>query len=211
MADIRDSYDSVAEPYSTVFAEGLGPHPRIRGALAWFAELARDVDGPVLDAGCGTGMITGYLHDLGLDAFGVDISPAMVAIARRDHPELRFDVGTMTALPFPDNSVGSVLAYYSTIHIPDAEMPAVLAGFRRVVRPGGVVMVGFHLGDGHRRKTQGYGGHPMNLDVYRRPVGRMAAWLADVGWTIEAEITEPDATAPGGVVIARRPRTAPAH
>ncbi|MFE9404030.1 class I SAM-dependent methyltransferase [Streptomyces sp. NPDC006530] len=48
--------------------------------------------------GCGTGRITAHLRELGLDVFGIDLSPGMVEVARRDHPGLRFDVGSMTDL-----------------------------------------------------------------------------------------------------------------
>lgn len=208
LADIRTSYDTVADAYAALFPDGLAAHPEARGVLAWFAELLRDVDGPVLDAGCGPGHVTAHLRGLGVDAFGIDLSPAMITIARREHPGLRFEVGSMTDLDLPDASVGGVLAFYSLIHLPDHEIPAVLAGFHRVVRPGGMILLGFHVGDGHRHKTEGYGGRPMNLDVHRRPVDRMAGWARDAGFTIGAQILiGPDDPVPGGAVLARRPAT----
>jgi trans-aconitate methyltransferase len=39
--------------------------------------------GPVADVGCGPGNVTAHLHTLGLTAFGVDLSPEMVGLARR--------------------------------------------------------------------------------------------------------------------------------
>lgn len=152
-----------------MFADGLSPQRTVRAALAWFAELARDVGGPVLDAGCGPGLTTSHLQDLGVPAFGLDLSPAMVAIARRKQPHMRFEVGSLTDLDLAESSLGGVLAFYSTIRVPDDDMPAVVAGFRRVVRPGGIVMVGFDVDEAHRRKTEGYGGHPMDLEVHPAP------------------------------------------
>lgn len=59
--------------------------------LCTFAELvARDRLGPVADVGCGTGRITGYLHHLGLDVVGIDLSPGMLAVARQVLPGLCF-------------------------------------------------------------------------------------------------------------------------
>ncbi|MDU0289291.1 class I SAM-dependent methyltransferase [Saccharothrix longispora] len=58
----------------------------------------------------------------------------MVAVARRDHPHLRFDVGSMTDLDLPDGSVAGLLAWFSLIHVPDDEVPGVPAHFRRVLR-----------------------------------------------------------------------------
>jgi SAM-dependent methyltransferase len=206
LEDTRTSYDSAAEGYAAEFYDGLARYPYVRGALALFAELLQDIGGPVLDAGCGTGLLTARMRDLGLDVFGVDLSPGMLAIARRDHPDLRFDVGSMTDLALPDGSVGGVVAFYSVIHVPDDDIPTVFGHFHRVLRPGGVTMIGFHVGDEHRHKTDGYGGRPMNVLVHKRPVERMTTWLRDAGFEVEAQVVlDPDRPAPGGIILARRP------
>ncbi|MFD0207156.1 MULTISPECIES: class I SAM-dependent methyltransferase [Saccharothrix] len=206
LTDTKVSYDTVAESYSDITREALAKTALLRGVLALFAEAAREVGGPVADVGCGPGLITAHLRGLGLDAFGIDLSPRMVEIAHRDHPGVRFDVGSMTDLDLADGSVGGVLAFYSVIHVPDAEVPTVLAHFHRVLRPGGVVMLGFHVGDRVRLKTEGYGGHPMSLHVHRRPVERVAGWLRDAGFTVEAQVLiGPDEEVPGGMLIARTP------
>jgi SAM-dependent methyltransferase len=211
LADTRASYDSAAPGYAERFHDGLARHPYVRGALALFAELLRDVGGPVLDAGCGTGLLSARLHELGLDVIGVDLSPGMLQIARRDHPTLRFEVGSMTELDLPDASVAGVLAFYSVIHVPDEAVPTVLTHFHRVLRPGGVAMLGFHVGDECRYKSEGYGGRPMRLQVHLRPLDRMAGWLRDAGFTVEARIlTEPGEPVPGGILLARRPAPDPA-
>lgn len=205
LADTQTSYDTVAQGYAELFQDGLARHPHVRGALALFAELLRDVGGPVLDAGCGIGLLCGPLRDLGLDVFGIDLSPGMLAIARRRHPELRFEVGSLTDLDVADASVGGVLAFYSVIHVPDEEIPGVFAHFRRVLRPGGVAMIGFHVGDEARLKTEGYGGRPMKVVVHLRPVDRMASWLREAGFTLETSIlTLPDDPVPGGILLVRR-------
>lgn len=203
LADAQESYDTVAESYAR--AVTLDALPVVRGVLALFAERVRAVGGPVVDVGCGPGHVTAYLRDLGLDAFGIDLSPEMVRLARRDHPGLRFEVGSMTDLDVADGSVGGALAWYSTIHVPDDELPAVAAHLHRVLRPGGVAMLGFHVGDRSALKTEGYGGHPMRVHVHRRPVERVSDWLRDAGFVIEVHaLIDPDAEVPGGVVLARR-------
>ena len=186
LADTRTSYDTVAASYADQLRHALDDLPYLRAALTLFASL---VDGgPVADVGCGPGHVTAHLHRLGVDAFGVDLSPAMVDVARREYPRLRFEVGDMTGLHLADASVAGLLAWWSLVHVPDEAVPAIFGEFRRVLRPGGPMMVGFHAGDGVRHKTQGYGGHPMNVHVYRRPPARVATWLRDAGFTVEAEI-----------------------
>lgn len=208
LTDTRTSYDTVADSYTDFTREAFANTPLLRGVLALFAEAARETNGPIADLGCGPGLITSYLRDLGLDVFGIDLSPRMVSIARTDHPALRFEVGSMTDLALPDHSLGGILAFYSVIHIPDAEIPTTFTHFHRVLRPNGLVMLGFHVGDRTTHKTEGYGGHPMSLHVHRRPVHRVATWLRDADFTIEAEVLlNPDKEVPGGMLIARKTTT----
>lgn len=63
-------------------------------------------------------------------------------------------------LDLADASVVGLLAFWSLIHVPDEAVPTVFGHFRRVLRPGGPLLLGFHVGDGSRLKTQGYGGLP---------------------------------------------------
>jgi ubiquinone/menaquinone biosynthesis C-methylase UbiE len=206
LTDTRTSYDTVADNYTDFVRDALANLPDLRGVLALFAEMVRAGGGPVVDVGCGPGHITAHLRDLGLDVFGVDLSPAMIEIARASHPGISFEVGSMTELAVADASVGGVLASFSIIHVPDAEIPAVFAHFHRVLRPGGVAMVGFHVGDRSTIKTEGYGGLPMKVQLHRRPIDRVAAWLRNAGLAVEALIHfAPDKEAGSGFVITRRP------
>lgn len=210
--DTRTSYDTVAVSYADLLRDALAGEPFQRGVLALFAELVRaqrsgsgSGSGLVADVGCGPGRITAHLQRIGLDAFGIDLSPAMIDVARRDHPGLRFEVGSMTRLGLADGCLTGLLAWFSLIHVPDDEVPTVLAEFHRVLRPGGVVLLGFHAGDGSQLKTEGYGGHPMHVYVYRRPPGRVAAWLDAAGFTVEAEMVHrPAPNIEGGFVFAQR-------
>ena len=206
LADTRSSYDTVAVSYADQLRDGLDGRPYLRAGLALFADLVQDAGGgPVADVGCGPGHVTAHLHKLGLDAFGIDVSPGMVEVARSDHPELRFEVGSMTDLRLADESTAGLLAFWSLIHVPDDAVPAVLAGFRRVLRPGAPLLIGFHVGEGSRLKTQGYGGHPMKVRVHRRRPAQLSGWLREAGFTVETEmLLDPEGTAPGAILFARR-------
>ncbi|MEU6589678.1 class I SAM-dependent methyltransferase [Streptomyces sp. NPDC046881] len=206
LADTRTSYDTVAVSYADLIGDALAREPYLRAALALFADSVRAAGGgPVADVGCGPGHVTAHLNELGVEAFGIDLSPGMIDLARRDHPGLRFEVGSMTDLGLPDASVSGLLAFWSLIHVPDTAVPTVLGHFRRVVRPGGPLLLGFHVGDDTRHKTQGYGGHPMNVHVHRRRPDQVSDRLRDAGFTVEAHLlVDLDTSAPGAVLFARR-------
>ncbi len=205
LSDTRSSYDTDATGYAEKVRGLLDAMPYLRASLALYAELVLGAGGgPVADVGCGPGYVSGYLHDAGVDVFGIDLSPEMVAIARRDYPDLRFDVGTMTDLDLADDSVVGVVAFWSVIHVPDHAVPGVFEEFRRVLRPQGLVLVGFHVGDETRHLSEGYTGRPVNVDSHRRQPSQVADWLRDAGFTIEAELViGPDEDVPGAVIFAR--------
>jgi SAM-dependent methyltransferase len=201
----RVSYDTDAAGYAEKVDGLLEANPYLRASLALFAELVRDAGGgPVADVGCGPGYVTRHLNDLGVDAFGIDLSAEMVALARRDFPDLRFEVGTMTDLDLADDSVTGVLAFWSVIHVPDDAVPGVFAQFRRVLRLGGPLLVGFHVGNETRHTRVGYTGRPIDVDSHRRRPDQVADWLREAGFDIEAELVmHPDADVPGAIIIAK--------
>lgn len=204
LSETRSSYDADAPGYAEQVRGLLESHPFIRASLGLFADLVRDSGGgPVADVGCGPGYVTRHLSDLGVDTFGIDLSPEMIAIARRDHPDLRFEVGTMTDLDLADHSVAGVLAFWSVIHVPDDAVPGVFEQFRRVLRPGAPLLVGFHVGDRTIRSTKGYTGRAIGVDSHRRRPDQVSRWLRDAGFTIDGELLmRPYDDVPGAIVFA---------
>jgi SAM-dependent methyltransferase len=205
LSDTRSSYDTDASGYAEKVRGLLGGSPYLRACLALFAELMHGAGGgPVADVGCGPGYVTGYLHDAGVDAFGIDLSPEMIAIARRDYPDLRFEVGTMTDLDLADGSVVGIVAFWSVIHVPDHAIPGVFEQFRRVLQPQGLLLVGFHVGDETRHTSEGYTGRPINVDSHHRQPSKIMGWLREAGFAVEAELEiGPDEDVPQAVIFAR--------
>ncbi|MFI6416559.1 class I SAM-dependent methyltransferase [Streptomyces sp. NPDC050842] len=206
----RRSYDTVAVDYERLLGAQLASTPLDRAMLAAFVEQVNALDGPrtVADLGCGTGRVASHLRELGADVFGVDLSPGMIAVARETYPGLRFEVGSMTALDLPDASLGGALSWYSTVHMPEEELAAGFAEFRRVLAPGGFVLVAFKVGDGKVRLERAYG-HEVALDVYRWSPDRVAELLAAAGLVVAARLVreaDPEESTPQAFLLARRPR-----
>jgi SAM-dependent methyltransferase len=207
VTETRIAYDTVADSYAEELRDLLDASPWDRSVLATFAELV-GATGPVGDLGCGPGRLTGHLASLGLDVFGVDLSPGMVDAARRAHPGLRFEVGSLAALDLEDGSLAGALAWYSLIHTPPAELPPVVAELARVLAPGGRLLTGFQVGDERRHITHGYG-HDVSLAAYRLPPDFVAELCAAAGLVVEARLVRepqpPYEKTPQAYLLARKP------
>jgi SAM-dependent methyltransferase len=204
---VRATYDAVAVDYARLLPDLSSEAPLDLAMLATFTDLTLATLGPVADVGCGAGRVTAHLHSLGIDAFGVDLSPRMVDIARRTYPHLRFDVGSMTDLALGDSSLGGVLAWYSIIHTPPEDLPAVFTEFFRVMAPGAHLLLGFHAGDERRSMTRAYG-HEVSCDAYRLPPDRVAGLLNEAGFDVHTRLIRAPTgreKAPQASLMARRP------
>ncbi|MGH3251900.1 MAG: class I SAM-dependent methyltransferase [Trebonia sp.] len=174
----REAYDAAAPAYAQLFRDTLRDSPLDRAILGAFAEVV-GAGRQVADLGCGPGHITAYLDELGLAAFGVDASPAMIKLARQAYPGLRFDVGSMAALTIADGVLGGVLSRWSVIHTPPRELPVILAELHRVLAPGGHLLVGFSASDDPAHPTQVFD-HAV-APAYRWWPDRLAALLRECG------------------------------
>jgi SAM-dependent methyltransferase len=181
----RIAYDIVANDYAELLHDELAAKPFDRAMLDTFAELVHGAR--IADVGCGPGRVTAYLDALGCDAFGVDLSPEMIAVARRSYPQLHFEVGTMTALACDDDCVGGVVAWYSIIHTPPALLPAAFIEFARVLRSGGHLLLAFQVGDECVELRHAYG-HDIALDAYRLSPDDIATTLATFGFDVVASL-----------------------
>ena len=204
----RASYDAVAVEYAEYVRDEMRTNPWERAVLGVFAELVlADGAGPVADVGCGTGRVTAHLRGRGLDVFGIDLSPGMLAVARSAHPDVRFEVGSMLALDLPDGALAGVLAYYSTIHVPDDRLPTVLAEFCRVLAPGGHLLLAFQVGDEPRRLAEVFG-HAVTLEFHRRRPERMAELLDLAGFVVRSRLVREPAAGERtaqAYLVARKP------
>ncbi|MFL6260387.1 MAG: class I SAM-dependent methyltransferase [Thermoanaerobaculia bacterium] len=160
--DVSESYDSAAKAYAEHLAGELARKPLDRHLLSRFAE-ATSGRGLVADLGCGPGHISRYLHEQGVQTLGLDISPGMVEVAAGLNPGLAFRVDDMTRLSLADASLAGIVSFYSIVHFEAAELGMVFREMRRVLAPGGLALVAFHVGEQVVHLDDLYGA-PVSLD-----------------------------------------------
>jgi len=203
---VRASYDRVAGTYVRLGLGDLAPEPWLRAGLAAFAEGVRGL-GPVLDVGCGPGTVTAHLAGLDLEVSGVDLSPEMIAHARRRYPHLRFEVASATALDLAPASLGGVLGWWSLFNLPRDVLPDVLAAFATALVPGGQALIGTHVGDGDVQRTEAYGGVPVSWTTHLWQPEDLAGLLAGAGLEVVCQLRFPEQppARPQVLLAARRP------
>jgi SAM-dependent methyltransferase len=183
-ARVRASYDRLAGEYAAHVAGELEHKPFDRALLDRFAARVRDA-GPVADVGCGPGHVAAYLHVRGVDVRGVDLSPEMVGQARARFPGIPFHVGDMTALGAADASSAGAVAFYSLIHLPRDRVAAAVGELRRVLRPGGLLLAAFHVGE-EIRHLDDLWGVPISLDFVFFTTEEMLGHLRAAGFEVES-------------------------
>jgi ubiquinone/menaquinone biosynthesis C-methylase UbiE len=200
---VRESYDRVADAYvEMVETTGLGDirtHPWLQAAVDAFATSVTGL-GPVLDVGCGPGLVTAYLAERGLDVAGVDLSPRMVELARSRYPSCSFAVASATELGLADASYGGLLGWWSLFNLPRDVLPEVLAAFARALVPGGQLLVATHVGDEDRVRTEVYG-HDVSWTTYQWRPEQLAALLEGAGLSLVADLRLPAEPPIGATVV----------
>jgi uncharacterized protein len=207
-ARVRSSYDAVASSYAERLVDELAGLP----FETWLLErvVTHAAGGPVAEVGSGPGHVTAHLAAGGVDATGVDLSPAMVEEARRRFPEVRFEVGDLRRLSRPATSAAwsAVLAWYSLIHLAASELPDAVGALVRPLAPGGWLVLALHAGSEVRHLEEWFG-HDVDLDVVLHEPGDVVgvverSGLVDVEWYLRGPLGARGETTQRLYVVGRR-------
>jgi SAM-dependent methyltransferase len=190
---IRENYDRLAGEYADHLSKELEGKPLDRELLD---RLVRKTSGrgDVCDMGCGPGQVARYLHEAGAAVFGIDISPRMIDEARKRNPEIRFQQGDMMALDLEDNQLAGIAAFYAVVNFPRQSLPPIFVQMHRVLQPGGVLLLAFHVGDEVIRPEELWG-HRVTMDWFFFRSAEIAGLLEGAGFQIE-EVIERDPYGP---------------
>ena len=181
---LQTSYDRVAAVYTARIADELAAKPLDRALLDCFAEQV-GTQGVVYDLGCGPGHVGAYLAQTGLRVEGIDLSAGMIAQAQQRYPAIAFTQGDLRSLAAAEDTVSGIVAFYSIIHLHDQEIVVTFQEWWRVLRPGGRVLLAFHVGDTIEHYTTLWD-HPVDLDFHYLQPDTIAAALQQAGFDVEA-------------------------
>jgi len=166
--ELRAAHDVLAEFYAERLAGALDRMPIERAVLGLFCDLtlAAGLGTSVADIGCGTGRLEPYLAARGLSPRGIDLSPQMIRVARREYPGFGFDVADLRDLPIGSASLAGVVCWYSLMYLAPSHRPAAFGELARVVKPGGYLVTAFKAGDSQVRRGGRSTGLGVEFDVY---------------------------------------------
>ena len=204
------SYNCLADEYVRRIYGELQHKPLDRQLLDRFAVRVKGT-GLVCDLGCGPGHVARYLREHGTQVYGIDLSPELVERARRLNPGIEFHQGNMFALDAADATWAGITAFYSIIHVPRTDHVLVLSEMRRVLRPGGLLLLAFHVGDGVVHFDELWG-QSVSVDFHFFRTEEVADSLRSAGFDVEEIVerdpyTEVEAQTRRGYILASRLKT----
>jgi SAM-dependent methyltransferase len=180
------SYDAVAEEYAAGFGDELAGKPLDRALLACLAEQAEG-GAPIADLGCGPGHVAAWLAGRSVTAVGIDLSPGMIAAGRREYPAVEFREGDLLELPAADGEFAAAVAFYSIIHLEPGELRWAFDEIRRVLRPGALFLVAFHIGSEVRHLAEWWG-HAVDVDFRFFQPPDIAEAMERAGFRVEMRL-----------------------
>jgi len=187
-----DSYNAVADEWVTTLSKDfwLGEYKRFQQFLP---------AGKIIDLGCGNGRDIEWFEAHGYDCTGIDISEALIKLAKAKGLSAKFFVKSFYELDFPSGSFDGFWAANSLIHVPREKIQGVLDKIKKIVKPHGIGLITVKEGSGHRFKEWRQSGHKRFFEYYSKE--EFESYLAKTGFKVlesnkrtEDKFTTQDAT-----------------
>jgi SAM-dependent methyltransferase len=181
----RATYDRIAGRYSERQEQQKPADGRWFPALEEALVESVTSGGLIADLGCGPGLDGARFTRAGFRVVGMDLSASMLAIAAGSlggavaQADLR-------ALPIGSGSIDGIWCCAALLHVPEADTPRVLQGFRRALKPDGTLALITALGDGHQLEPVPYAPGERRWFAYRR-VDRFGRQLHEAGFRLRVD------------------------
>jgi SAM-dependent methyltransferase len=104
--------------------------------------------GTTADIGSGSGRDAAWLTAHGYPTIGFDASPALLAEARRRHPEIPFEEACLPGLAEISTTFDNVVCETVIMHLPAAQIPIAVDNLRRILKPGGTLYLSWRVTEG---------------------------------------------------------------
>src|ERR1700733_978028 len=187
VATARAVYDMAAPTYVQFVGTEISSAtegPIDQSLLVAFVELVkRQTIDLVADVGCGPGRVAAFMAERGLDVVGVDVSQAMLTVARSAHPHIRFEEGHLDALPFETGVLAGAVCWYSIIYTPIGRLAEAFGELARVLMPGGYLLLAFQAEGEPVYRAEAQGTH-LALTSYRHSMQEVAGCLEHTSFQI---------------------------
>jgi ubiquinone/menaquinone biosynthesis C-methylase UbiE len=213
VANARAVYDLAAPRYVRFVGTEISTAtegPIDRSVLGAFVELIKQRNvGRVADVGCGPGRVAALMAEHGLDVIGVDVSQAMLDVARTAHPHIQFVEGQVDSLPIETRALVGAVCWYSIIYTPPDALADAFGELTRALVPGGYLLLAFQAGNGESVCHAQAHGTQLPLTSYRHSVEQVANCLEELGFRIHATVLRAreleHETTPQGFIVASSP------
>ncbi|MCG8592992.1 MAG: class I SAM-dependent methyltransferase [Kiloniellales bacterium] len=196
---VRAGYNRIAQDYAR--------HRDQTTSLPFLERLSERLPARsrVLDLGCGAGRpVDAFLVERGHQVIGIDISEAMIALARRNIPQASFHRRDMAGLQPGDYQVDAVVSFYALIHVDRRLHRRILTTARSFLPPDGLILV--TMGRSDWEGVEDFLGVDMGFSHFDAATNR--ALIEDCGFSLLFEDRHPDnlpgATGSHPVFLARK-------
>lgn len=192
----RAAYSGRASEYIELLGSMGSVHP---SDLQLVSSWASEVDGELIDAGCGPGHWTNFLAEQGRVVRGVEMVPEFIAHASHAYPSVSFALGSLANLGAATGSLGGILSWFSLIHHEPEAIWIPLAEFSRALKPGGMLLIGFFEGPMVEKFAHAV------TPAYRWPVDGLSADLSAAGFDVaESRVRKTAGQRSQAAITARR-------
>lgn len=181
--ELAATYDRIANDYAEDHKYDTWSLAMVERFVQLLPKRAR-----VLDVGCGPGWEARRFARAGFRVTGIDISPKLIALAKRRVPRGRFIVGDMRSLPFAAGVFDGICAKASLLHLQRREVSRVLESFHRVLTRGGLLLIAVKEGRGSKMIVESEYGFRFQRPFTYFGHGELTRLLERSGFRIREEL-----------------------